>query len=76
MVPNAGGVIYKSLVNQILPLTCDWSIVLVEVDAHASALSPADAAASSPTQRDGHHTVHVGQHDGHADTWRGTETAS
>lgn len=68
MVPNAEVLFLKGLVNQILPLTCDWSVVLVEVDAHTSPLSSADAAASSPTQRDGHHTVHVGQHDGHADT--------
>lgn len=68
MAPNAEVSFLKDLVKQILPLTCDWSIVLVKVDAHASALSSADTAASSPTQRDGNHTIHIGQHDGHADT--------
>lgn len=57
--------------KDVLPLTRDGTVVLVEVDANAAALPSADAAASSPTQRDGHHAVHVRQHDGHADTWRG-----
>ena len=55
-------------------LTCDWTIVLIEVDPHTSALPSADATAATSTQRDGHHAVHVGQHDGHTDTWGTRET--
>lgn len=51
-------------------LTCDWTVVFIKVNAHASSLPSADAATPSTTQRDGHHAVHVGQHDGHADTWQ------
>lgn len=65
--PRWGG---RSLPKRTSSLTCDRAVVLVEVDAHASALPPADAAASAPTQRDGHNAVHVGQHDGDADAWR------
>lgn len=46
-------------------ITCDWSVVLVEVNSYTSPLPSADAAASSSTQRNGHHPVHIGQHDGH-----------
>lgn len=49
-------------------LTCDWTVVLIEVNPHTSPLPSADTTAATSTQRDGHHAVHVGQHDGHADT--------
>lgn len=51
-------------------LTCDWTIVFIKVNAHASPLPSADATTPSSTQRDGHHTIHIGQHDGYADTWQ------
>lgn len=51
-------------------LTCDWTVVLIEVDPDTPAFPPAHAAASSSAQRDGHHSVHVGQHDGNADAWK------
>lgn len=54
----------------VLMLTCDWTVVFIKVNAHASSLPSADAATPSTTQRDGHHTVHIGQHDGHTDTWQ------
>lgn len=57
--------------NEIWPLTCDWTVVLVKVDAHASPLPSADATTSPSTQRNGHHPVDVGEHDGHTNTCGG-----
>ena len=50
------------------PATCDWSVVLIEVNPNAAALLSADATTAAATQRDGHHSVDIRQHDGHADT--------
>lgn len=56
-----------------LTRTRDGAVVLVEVDAHASALPSADATAPASTQRNGHHAIHIGQHDGNADTCKHIE---
>lgn len=42
-------------------------VLIVKLDADAFAVAGGDAAASAATQRDGHHAVDVGQHDGDAD---------
>lgn len=54
----------------VFVVTCDWSIVFVKVDADAPPLSSANPTATSSAQRDGHHAVNVGQHDGDTDTCR------
>lgn len=41
-------------------------VLVVKLDADAFAVASGDAAASAATQRDGHHAVDVGQHDGNA----------
>lgn len=41
-------------------------VLVVKLDADTFAVAGRDAAASTATQRDGHHAVDIGQHDGDA----------